>query len=40
LFAHPLHLVIVLVLSSLNAVGFVFMVVDQWPCFLGVPNCD
>ena len=38
--AHPLHLVIVLVLSSLFAVGFVFMVVDQWPCFLGVQNCD
>lgn len=40
LIAHPLHLVIVFALSSLFAVGFVFMVVDQWPCFLGVQNCE
>ena len=40
LFAHPFHLVIVFTLSLLFTVGFVFMLVDQWPCFLGVPNCD
>jgi hypothetical protein len=40
LFAYPLHLVIVLVLSSLFAIGFVFMVVDQWPCFLGIQHAD
>lgn len=40
LFAHPFHLVIVSTLSLLFAFGFVFMVVDQWPCFCGVPNCD
>lgn len=27
-------------LSSLFAVGLVFLIVDQWPCFMGVPNCD
>ena len=40
LFAHPFHLVIVSTLSLFFTVGFVFMLVDQWPCFLGVPNCD
>lgn len=40
LFAHPVNLVIVSTLSLLIGVGFVFMLVDQWPCFCGVPNCD
>lgn len=40
LFAHPFHLIIVFTLSLLFTAGFVFMLVDQWPCFLGVPNCD
>lgn len=40
LFAHPIHLVIVVVLSFFFAVGIIGMIVDQWPCFLGVPNCD
>jgi hypothetical protein len=40
LFAHPFHLIIVFTLSLFFSVGFVFMLVDQWPCFLGVPNCD
>lgn len=40
LIAHPFHLIIVSTLSLLFAFGFVFMVVDQWPCFCGVPNCD
>ncbi|MFN0083792.1 MAG: hypothetical protein ACKVX9_00250 [Blastocatellia bacterium] len=40
LFAHPLHLVIVIALSFLFATGLVFLVMDQWPCFMGVPNCD
>ena len=40
LLAHPIHFVIVSTLSFLFAFGFVFMVVDQWPCFCGVPNCD
>ena len=40
LFAHPIHLIIVVVISFLFAAGLVSLVVDQWPCFVGVPNCD
>jgi hypothetical protein len=40
LFAHPINLIIVLVISFLFAVGVVSLIVDQWPCFMGVPNCD
>jgi hypothetical protein len=40
LFAHPLHLIIVVVISSLFAAGVVSLIVDQWPCFIGVPVCD
>ena len=40
LFAHPIHLIIVVVISFLFAAGVVSLIVDQWPCFVGVPNCD
>ena len=40
LFAHPLHLIIVLIISFLFAAGFLGLIVDQRPCFMGVPNCD
>lgn len=40
LFTHPLHLVIVIVISLLFVAGVVGLIVDQWPCFIGVPNCD
>ena len=40
LLAHPLHLIIVVVISFLFAAGVVGLIVDQWPCFMGVPNCD
>ena len=40
LFAHPLHLIVIVVISFLFAAGLVNLIVDQWPCFLGVPNCD
>jgi hypothetical protein len=40
LFARPLHLIIVVVISFLFAAGVVSLIVDQWPCFMGVPNCD
>ena len=40
LFAHPIHLIIVVVISFLFAMGFVSLILDQWPCFVGVPNCD
>ena len=39
LFAHPIHLIIVVFIVSTFAIGFSF-IIDQWPCFIGVPNCD
>jgi hypothetical protein len=40
LFAHPIHLIIVVVIAFLLTSGIVGMLVDQWSCFIGVPNCD
>lgn len=40
LFAHPAHLFIVVVIVFLFAAGVVSLIVDQWPCFIGVPTCD
>ena len=40
LFAHPIPLILVAVISLLFAAGVVGMIVDQWSCFMGVPHCD
>lgn len=40
LLAHPINLTIVIALSLLIILLSCFLLVDQWPCFLGVPNCD
>ena len=40
LVAHPIHLIIVVFILSILAIGFAGFVIDQWPCFIGVPNCD
>jgi hypothetical protein len=40
LLAHPIHLVIVVSISFLFAAGAAGLIADQWPCFMGVPNCD
>lgn len=40
LFAHPIHLIIVAFIVATFAIGFVSLLIDQWPCFIGVPNCD
>lgn len=40
LLTHPLHLIVVIVISFLFAAGAISLLVDQWPCFIGVPNCD
>ncbi len=40
LFAHPINLIIVVFIVSIFAVGLATLIVDQWPCFTGVPNCD
>jgi hypothetical protein len=40
LFAHPIHLIIVVFIAATFAIGFVSLLIDQWPCFVGVPMCD
>jgi hypothetical protein len=40
LFAHPINLVIVIFISTVFTIGFSNFIIDQWPCFMGVPNCD
>jgi hypothetical protein len=40
LFAHPINLIIVVFISSTFALGFASFIIDQWPCFIGVPVCD
>jgi hypothetical protein len=40
LFAHPINLIIVVFILSTFALGFASFIIDQWPCFIGVPNCD
>jgi hypothetical protein len=40
LFAHPIHLIIVALILSTFVIGFASFLIDQWPCFMGVPNCD
>lgn len=40
LFAHPLHLALVALLVFSFSAGFLSWLIDQWPCFVGVPVCD
>jgi hypothetical protein len=40
LFAHPINLIIVVLIVTTFAIGFASFIIDQWPCFVGVPNCD
>jgi hypothetical protein len=40
LFAHPINLIIVVFILSTFAIGLGSLLIDQWPCFIGVPNCD
>jgi hypothetical protein len=40
LFAHPINLVIVLLALLPILWGVASLIIDQWPCFVGVPNCD
>jgi hypothetical protein len=40
LFAHPINLIIVIFISSTFAIGLTSLLIDQWPCFIGVPVCD
>ena len=40
LFAHPVNLVIVVLVVSVIMMSLGSWISDQWPCFLGVPSCD
>jgi hypothetical protein len=40
LFAHPINLIIVVLILSTFAIGLANFIIDQWPCFIGAPNCD
>lgn len=40
LFAHPVNLIIVVLIAATFAFGFTSLLIDQWPCFMGVPMCD
>jgi hypothetical protein len=40
LLAHPINLIIVVLLLSAYAIGVASLIIDQWPCFIGVPHCD
>jgi hypothetical protein len=40
LFAHPFHLIIVAFILFTFVIGLGSLIVDQWPCFMGVPMCD
>lgn len=38
--AHPISLVLRVIFLALLAIGWLNLIRDQMPCFLGVPNCD
>jgi hypothetical protein len=40
LFAHPINAIIVVLFISFLAIGLTSLIIDQWPCFLGVQMCD
>ena len=40
LFAHPINLMLAAVIVSFVAMFVVGLIVDQFPCWIGVPNCD
>jgi hypothetical protein len=40
LFAHPINLMLAVVILSFITMLVVSIIVDQYPCWIGVPNCD
>ena len=40
LIANPAFLAGRVVFLGLVAWGLFSLILDQWPCFMGVPNCD
>jgi hypothetical protein len=39
-FAHSLHWILVLIPLAGFVIGLISFIIDQWPCFIGVPLCD
>ncbi len=39
-FAHPFQLIVVVLISFFFAMSVISLIVDQWPCFVGIPICD
>jgi len=40
IFANPLILMIRIIFMTFIAIAWINVIIDQMPCFLGVPNCD
>ena len=40
LFTHPANLIVVVLILSTFVIGLASLIIDQWPCFMGLPNCD
>jgi hypothetical protein len=40
LFAHPINLILAVVILSVITMLVVGLIVDQYPCWIDVPNCD
>ena len=40
LLAHPINLMLAVVILSFITMSVVGLIVDQYPCWIGVPNCD
>jgi hypothetical protein len=40
LLAHPVNLLLAVVILSFITILVVGLIVDQYPCWIGVPNCD
>lgn len=40
LFSRPISLIIIVLMLLLLAWNWIGFVIDQWPCFIGVPGCD
>lgn len=40
IFAHPINLIIVILILSILIISFTSLIIDQWTCFIGVQYCD
>jgi len=40
IFANPIILVLRIIFLTFISIAWINVIIDQMPCFLGVPNCD